>query len=352
MGAEGKRKKKLNSDETAMFCDQIAMLLNSGIPLYEGTYMLYSEMEDGKTKEILRQVDEAVRENIPLYQALEDTGAFPEYMTHMVYVGERTGKLEEVMRSLASFYERDSRVKAGIKSAIAYPLILFAVMAGIMVILAWKILPMFERMFEELNSDVANATESVLGYGLSMGKIIAVTVCVLFGIALLLILWSRTRKGKKVMTDFFASFGPTKKLMELLAISKFISSTALMLSSGMDLTEGLMREADSCENKNVRSKLNKCLELYQGDTPLDEAVRDSGLVHGMESRLVAVAAQTGGTDVIFSKLGDQYNEKTTAALGKLTTIIETALVIVLSVMVGAVLLSVMLPLVSMISAVG
>ncbi|MBO7634758.1 MAG: type II secretion system F family protein, partial [Lachnospiraceae bacterium] len=115
------KKKKFNSDEIAMFCDQIAMLLKGGISVYEGTYMLYSEMEDAKTKEVLRQIDLQVKENIPLYKALTATGAFPEYMVHMVEVGEKTGRLEDVMKSLAEYYERDSRVKAGLRSAIAYP---------------------------------------------------------------------------------------------------------------------------------------------------------------------------------------------------------------------------------------
>ena len=192
-------KKKFNSDEIAMFCDQIAMLLNGGISVYEGTYMLYSEMEDSKTKEILREIDEQVKENIPLYKALDSTGAFPEYMIHMVQVGEKTGRLEEVMKSLAEYYEREGRVKAGLRSAVAYPMILFAVMACIMVVLVWKILPMFERMFNELSSDVATSTENVLSAGLAAGRIIAVVICALFAVVLLVVLWSRTKTGSRVL---------------------------------------------------------------------------------------------------------------------------------------------------------
>lgn len=344
--------KKFNSDEVAMFCDQIAMLLNGGISLYEGTYMLYSEMEDSRTKAVLKQIDDQVQANVPLYKALTETGAFPEYMIHMVYVGEKTGRLEDVMRSLADYYERDSRVKAGIRSAIAYPLILFAVMTCIMVILAWKILPMFERMFEELSSDVADATENVLSVGLAAGKVIAVIICILFAVVLLILLWSRTSLGTKVMGRLINAFGPTRRLMVLMATGKFVSSMSLMMASGMDVRDGLEREEASCDNETVKERIGKCIELYDAGDPLDEAIRKSGLIIGMESRLISVAAKTGETDMIFTKLSEQYNDKTSVALGKLTTVIETTLVVVLSVMVGAVLLAVMLPLVSMISSVG
>ena len=119
-----------------------------------------------------------------------------------------------------------------------------------------------------------------------------------------------------------------------------------------DKVLSLESEYENCENETVKARIAKCIELYKGGTHLDEALRNSGLIVGMESRLVSVALKTGGTDVIFMKLSEQYNERTTASLGKMTTIIETTLVIVLSVMVGAVLLAVMMPLVSMISSIG
>lgn len=344
--------KVFNSDEIAMFCDQIAMLLNGGISLYEGTFMLYSEMEDIKTKDVLRRIDEQVQKNVPLYKALKSTGAFPEYMIHMVYVGEKTGRLETVMKSLAEYYERDSRVKAGIRSAIAYPMILFAVMACIMVVLVWKILPMFERMFDELSSDVASATENVLTVGLAAGRVIAVVICALFLLVVIVILISRTKSGAKLMTKAANAFGPIRNIMVLMATGKFVSSMSLMMASGMDVREGLERESESCDNEIVRERIRKCVELYDEGAPLDEAIRRSGLIVGMEARLISVAAKTGETDVVFTKLSEQYNDKTSIALGKLTTVIETTLVVVLSVMVGAVLLAVMMPLVSMISSIG
>ena len=344
--------KVFNSDEISMFCDQIAMLLNGGISITEGIYMLTSEMEDSKTKAVLKQLYDQTNSNMPFYDSLKNTGAFPEYMVHMVEVGEKTGRLEDVMKSLAEYYERDSRIKSGIRSAIAYPMILFGVMACIMIILVWKILPMFERMFDELSSDVSSATENVLTVGLAAGKVIAVVILVLFALVILVILFGRTKPGSKMLKKLAGAFGPSRKLMVLMSTGKFVSSMSLMLASGMNTTDALESEYENCDNDTVKKRIAKCMELYKEGSHLDEALRNSGLIVGMESRLVSVAVKTGGTDVIFTKLSEQYNERTTASLGKMTTIIETTLVIVLSVMVGAVLLAVMMPLVSMISSIG
>lgn len=344
--------KVFNSDEVSAFCGQFAMLLHGGISLSEGTYMLYSDMEDAKTKAVLKILDEQVGKGVPFSKSLAATHAFPDYMIHMVEVGEKTGRLEYVMRSLSEYYERDSRIKSGIRSAVAYPMVLFGVMACIMIVLVWKILPMFEKMFDELSSDVSSATENVLTAGLAAGKVIAAVILILFVLVILVIIYGRTKSGSKFLAKLGGMIGPTRKLQVLMSTGKFISSMSLMMASGMDISTALDSEYENCENDTVKARIDKCRELYNKGSYIDEALRDSGLIVGMDSRLVSVAVKTGETDVVFTKLSEQYNEKTTAALGKMTTIIETTLVIVLSLMVGAVLLAVMMPLVSMISSIG
>lgn len=352
MSLKGNHKKVFNSDETAMFAEQTALLLGGGIALNEGMFMLKEDMEDAATVQVLERICESLDRNESFYEALNTAGAFPEYMLHMVYVGEKTGRLEEVMHSLSAYYERESRIKASLKSAVAYPLILFAVMTVILVVVAWKVLPMFERMFDELNSEVAAATRNVLRAGLTAGRVIAIVVLVLFVCTLIMTLLSRTGIGRRVIRSLINSFKPTRKISIMMATGKFVASISLILSSGTDVIDGLERECSCCENEIVRARIRKCLELYGKDEPLDEAIRMSGLISGMDAKLITVAARAGESDVVFTKLSEQYDEKTGNALNRLTTVVETTLVIVLACLVGAVLLAVMLPLVSMISSIG
>lgn len=347
-----KMKKKFTPDEISVFCEQISMLLNGGIPIYESTYILYSEMEDKRTKAVLKEIDDSVKENIPLFQALEKTEAFPDYMVYMVKIGETTGKLEEVMRSLASFYERESFVNSSIKSAVAYPIVLFGMMTAILLVLVCKILPMFEDMFNELSSDVTAATEDMMSFGMNAGRIIAIVACVVMAVIILLILWYKTSNGEKTIKSFFLNFVGTRKLSEKMAINKFISSLSLMITSGMNISEALDTASESTDNKDIQERIKKARELYNNKMPLDEALRETKLIVGMESRMVSVASKSGAIDVVFEKLSSQYNQSISESLSKISSVIETVLVVVLSILVGAVLLSVMLPLVSMISSIG
>lgn len=350
----GKRKKitRFSSEETSVFCEQIAMLQNSGIPLYEGVYMLYSEMEDTKTKSILEQLYEELKDNKSLYDALKSVDAFPEYMVYMIKVGETTGKLEDVLKSLADYYERESNVKAGIKSAITYPMVLFTMMAIILLVIAMKILPMFEGMFLEINQEVATTTRNMMNVGLMAGKVIAIVIWVVLFVVLAVLLWSRTIRGRGMIKKWLTNFHGTKKLTEAMEISKFISSMALMISSGIELTKAIDMAYDAAAHKKVKEKIKQCKALLEKNIPLDQAIHDTKLLIGMESRLVTVAAKTGVSDTVFEKLSEQYNTKITTMLNHLSSTIETTLVIILAVLIGSVLISVMLPMVSMISSIG
>lgn len=352
MKKEAKKNKRFSSEEISVFCEQIAMLLNGGIPLYEGIYMLYSEVEERKTKEVLEQLDTYMKENMPLYQALESVNAFPSYMIHMVKVGEYSGKLEDVMHSLASYYERETNVKVSIRNAITYPIVLFVMMAIIILTLVWKILPLFENMFLELNADISNTTKQMMSFGITAGTVIAIVTCVILVLVFLTLLWYKTRAGEAILRSLVTNSRITSKLSEDIATGKFISCMSLMISSGMDIKEALEITKDVTEHTKVRNKIIACEEMVQNNVSLEEAVRETGLVVGMESRMISVASKTGATDTAFAKLSEQYSLRMTNKLAKLSTMIETILVVVLSVLVGGVLISVMLPLVSMISSIG
>lgn len=349
---ETEKTKRFSSEETASFCDQIAMLLNGGIPLHEGAYILAEEVEDKKTRQVLQRVEELVRENSTLYEALEDTGAFPDYMIHMVKVGETTGKLEEVLRSLAVYYERQANVTAAMKSAVAFPFLLLAMMAVIMLVMVWKIIPMFEGMFLELSTQVADTTRNTMEAGVFAGKLLAGITCGMFAVLLLLLLWYQGAAGKKNIKKLLMIFRPVRRLTEKMAVGQFVSSLALMTASGMDQTEALQLAAEGCSYEEVQRKILHCQELLQQGEDFDEALKHSELITGRENRMIGVAARAGATDEIFAKLGSQYDEKLGTALNSLSGKLETGMVVVLALMVGTILISIMLPLVSMISSIG
>lgn len=351
MKTETSRNLRFSSEEIAGFCTQMAIILKGGIPIYEGVYILSEEIEEKQSKEVLNRMNEALKENQSFYAALKETKAFPAYMMSMVKIGEATGKLEAVLESLAVYYERESTMKASIRNVISYPLMMFTMMAVVLLVLVIKILPMFERVFHELSVDVASTSSRAMQFGLLTGKIVAVITLAIFCIAIFLIVWYQTQPGKNAMDHFITKFALTKRLSAFMATGKFVSSMSVMISSGLDVQEALEMAVEVVQHKGIKKKVEACIELVKEDVSLEEALRKTKLISGMQGRMVSVAAKTGVLDVVFGELSKQFDEKIESRLSVMCSRIETILVVSLSLVVGAVLVSIMLPLVSIISAI-
>ncbi len=343
--------KKFTSDEVSVFCEQLAIMLNGGIPVFEAVHIMNTEMQDKATKAVLEQLDTRLADNAMLYEALEETKAFPAYMVNMAKIGETTGKTEDVLRGLAEYYERESNVLNAIKNAVAYPIVLFAIMAVILVIMVWKVLPLFEKMFLELSSDVASSTQNSLNFGITLGKVIAIVTIVVLALVFAVFIWYKTKPGEKFIKEWLTNFKGTGKLSYRMAIGRFVSAMSLMLAGGMNITEALELTLEASTNKTVTERIEECKKKYEENAPFDEAIRDSRLIEGMEAHMITIGVKSGAVDDVFAKLSKQYNDEVTAKLSKISSSVETILVVILAVLVGAVLLSVMVPLVSMISSI-
>lgn len=344
--------KRFSSSETSVFCDQIATLLNGGISLYEGVSILSNEMEDGRTRELLREIEKNLQARMNLSEALGKTGAFPEYMIHMVSVGETAGSLETVMHSLSSYYERESKVKASIRSAVTYPAVLFLMIAVILSALIFRILPLFESMYQELNSEVAMTSNNLMSFGMRAGITAAAIVGLLILIMLVLFLAYRTKQGEKLIKGILYNFPAVKGITHRISIGKFISSMALMLPSGMDTRKALELAQDTMDHPGVLAKVKECKELVEKGISLENAIQQSDVIIGMDRNIIIVAAKSGNMDSAFVKLSERYNDEVSTLLNKTATYVETALVVLLALLIGFVLLSVMLPLINIISSIG
>jgi type IV pilus assembly protein PilC len=309
-------------------------------------------MEDGRTRELLREIEKNLQARMNLSEALGKTGAFPEYMIHMVSVGGTAGSLETVMHSLSSYYESESKVKASIRSAVTYPAVLFLMIAVILSALIFRILPLFESMYQELNSEVAMTSNNLMSFGMRAGITAAAIVGLLILIMLVLFLAYRTKQGEKLIKGILYNFPAVKGITHRISIGKFISSMALMLPSGMDTRKALELAQDTMDHPGVLAKVKECKELVEKGISLENAIQQSDVIIGMDRNIIIVAAKSGNMDSAFVKLSERYNDEVSTLLNKTATYVETALVVLLALLIGFVLLSVMLPLMNIISSIG
>ena len=179
-----KLNRTLPPDEISMFCEQVALILKSGIQLHDGMDTLCEGIEDKKAKEIFSKVSDVVSETGSLHEALKEAEIFPEYMVNMVLIGEEAGKLEEVMESLSLYYENENIIKKSIHTAISYPIVLVCMMAVVLSVLITRVMPLFEEIFKNLGTEMSATGKMVMNFGINFGKVTLIVIVAVLIIAL------------------------------------------------------------------------------------------------------------------------------------------------------------------------
>ena len=343
---------QLTNEELASFCSQISILLHAGITPGEGVRILMSDTEDEKGKALLNEIFNSISDGNSFTESLDATGVFPDYVVNTLKLGEEVGSMDEVMQSLALYYDRECQIEESIKSAVTYPLIMILMMLVVIVILLTKVLPIFNQVYVQLGSEMTGFAASLMQVGNTLNSYSVVFIAILVILIGLYIFFSKTASGRKAWHRFSANLIFTKHLNEDIATGRFASGMALALSAGLDTFQGIDMVKKLVEHKGVSGKIDTCRSsLSEGDN-LAEALKKADLFSNVNNRMVAVGIKTGETDAVMRRIADEYERRTEKKINETISVIEPTLVIVLSVIVGLILLSVILPLMGIMSTIG
>ena len=342
----------LSNSETSAFCSQIAMILKSGISSTEGIAIMLEDTDKNDEKQLLTTIYDTLTQTGNLHEALQETHAFPDYMLSMVDIGERTGRLDEVMGSLADYYEKEDAIANSIRDAVTYPFIMIAMMAAVIVVLVSRVMPIFEQVYVELGSEMTGFAASLLRLGNHLNRYSFIFVSILCVILLLYLFATRTQGGKRTTARFLNWFPLTRRFYESVACERFASGMALTLSSGMDTYSSLDMVAALVGNEKMKQKILNCKEAIHAGANFAEALTGAGIFNHLYSQMVSVGFRSGNVDMVLRKIADRYEENTNRRLQSIIAVLEPTLVIILSVIVGLILLSVILPLMGIMTSIG
>lgn len=347
-----KKQNKLSNEELAAFCSQVGILLHAGITPLEGLRILLADSQDAGSKALLEDIIKLISAGNSFSGSLEKVGVFPDYVINTLKLGEEAGSLDNVMQSLSEYYERESQVSESIKSAITYPLIMIGMMILVIIILITKVLPIFNQVFVQLGSEMTGFGASLMSLGETLSTYSIVFIAILVLIIGAYFFFARTEKGRLKIRKFASRFFLTRKFYEGIAAGRFASGIALALSAGLDTFASLEMVKNIVEHKVVEDKIDVCKAAIEHGDSFAEAINEANLFSNVNSRMVAVGFKTGEIDRVMQTIADQYEQNTEKHLAEIVSVIEPTLVIILSLIVGLILLSVILPLMGIMSVIG
>lgn len=344
------RTQYLPPDETALFCEQVALLLKSGIPLYDGIEALCQNYQATRFGGKFTLLDETMKRTGSLYEAVEALSIFPPYMVDMIKVGEQAGTLERVCQGLSVYYSREAQVRSTVKSAVTYPLLMVGLMTVVVVVLVVQVLPMFSEILRNLGGDLSSASSARMSAGMGAGIfVLALTALILIAV-LTIALLLKTSKRESVTRFLLRVFPPLRFIADKLSAGRFASVMEMLTGSGYPMDESLKMLPALMADEHAKGKVETVAARMEGGASFADAVEEARIFEPIHGKMIRVGVLAGQTETVMERLAAQYQDEVDDAIRRLVSAIEPTLVAILAIVIGGILLSVMLPLANLMSS--
>ena len=344
------KKRALDSAELSSFCSQVALILSAGLPLYDGMETLAETTKGSEYADLYESASKAVTETGSLYQALQRDESWPTYLVEMVGIGEQTGQLEKVMNGLADYYAREDRIRSSIIGAVTYPLVLGVMLVLIIAIMLWKVLPVFQRVLNSMGAEMSASGSALMNLGSTIGWVVLAIVAVVVLAVVVCALLMKTSAKDKVLALVRRLFPPVRSLSMKLASSRVASVLSMMLHSGFPTGEAFRLLPSVLSDGEAADKVQGIRKDLDNGAAFADAISNSKLFDGLHDRMIRMGVAAGREDQVMAKIADLYEEQVEEGIARLVSIIEPTLIVLLAIVIGAVLLSVMLPMAGILSS--
>ncbi|HAS74914.1 MAG TPA: hypothetical protein DCS67_12285 [Clostridiales bacterium UBA8960] len=342
----------LKPSELSLFCYQFAIVFKAGIPYVEGLHLLAGDVFESKMKTIVGDISSDVEKGMPLNEAIAGRGVFPQYLVSMLKIAEESGRMGDVFEQLSKYYEESDQLRQKMKSALVYPFVLIGLMSAVIMLLVLKVLPIFHDILLSVGGSVPSATQFVLDFSkvLQSGMIFIIGIVVIATGYLLIIFKTDVFKGQK--DHFLMSFPIVNKLYRKAVVVKFARALSILTRSGMPIQTSLDMILPLMDNKIVADRLSMVNDRVDAGEAFDAVLSESGLFPELFIKMITLGQKTGDLDHMLDKIADVYDKELSRALNRMTVSIEPTMVVILSLVVGAILLLVMMPLINIMSSIG
>jgi len=347
------KNQKLSHDEISTLCLELALFLHAGADGGSGLMLLAEETQTPQQKAMLTEMVRQMDEGFTLSHAMEASGAFPRNVWAMVQVGEKTGRTEEALRALAQYHDRRSQVDRHLRSVLLYPSILLLVMLAVIVVLLTRVLPIFNDVYASLGGQLTGLAGGLLRLGGMLNTILPL-LCVILALAVVFL--AAFAASAQVRGRLLARWqqrrgdsGVTWKL----ACAQFAQALSMGLSSGLTAEDAVAAAGTLLADHPAASlRVRDCLSAIAGGHSFILALKQANLLPATECRLLELGLTGGSGEVAMEEVARRLSLAAEDALERQIGTIEPAMVVVTTVLVGAILLSVMLPLAHIMTVIG
>ena len=332
------------SKSLAIFTRQFSVMIDAGLPLVQCLDIL-GKQEPHKTfaATILK-----VREDVEAGASLADAmrrypSAFDELFTNMVAAGEAGGILDTILKRLATYIEKNVKLKGQVKSAMIYPVAVLVIAAAVVAVILWKVIPTFATLFAGLNAELPLPTRIVIWLSNSFVVWMPFLIVGLAVAAFLLRQYYTTYRGRRVIDGLLLRVPILGMILRKVAVARFCRTLSTLLSSGVPILDGLEITAKTAGNAIIEDAIMKTRASIERGETVATPLQETKVFPPMVTQMIGVGEATGALDSMLSKIADFYEEEVDTAVAGLLTLLEPVMIAILGVIVGGIVISMYLP---------
>jgi type IV pilus assembly protein PilC len=344
------RKKKVKLKDLTVFSRQFATMINSGVSITRALAILSEQVENPTLAAVITQVQKDVEGGLSLSEALaKQERIFPPIFVNMARAGEAGGVLDEVLLRIADHFESEANLRSRVKSAMTYPVAVFIFAITIAFVMITFIVPVFMNMFSSLGGDLPGPTKMLV----ALSDFIRSRWYVLFGTLAAVVYgfraFKRNPRGRFIWDSFKLKMPVLGQLTRKMAIAKFARTFSTLISSGVPILQALDIVAETAENAVVTKAIRESRASIKEGESISKPLGASGVFPPMVVQMIAIGEETGALDSMLKKIADFYDDEVSATVDSLTSLLEPVLMVFMGVMIGGIVISLYLPMFSVIS---
>ena len=341
-------KPKVNNSDIVIFSRQLSTLVSAGVPIVQGLNILEAQAENPAFKTVVTGLRVDIESGLSIADAMrKHPQAFTELYVSMIKAGEVGGILDTILERLSAYLESSEALKAKVKAAMMYPAVVGGVAFMITIFLVLFVIPVFKDIFSGFGAQLPLPTRIMIGISDTLRHYIIYILAAAGGAGWGIKKYMKTEKGQEKIDEISLNLPVVGILLKKVAIAKFTRTLGTLIKSGVPILQGLETVAKTAGNKIIERAIYKSRDSIKEGGRIADPLKKANIFPPMVIQMISVGEETGGLDNMLNKIADFYDQEVDTAVKGLTSMIEPLIMVVMGFVIGAIVISMFMPMFSM-----
>ena len=333
---------KLNNKAFIVMCSQFAIILNAGIPIARTVHLIAAKTSDKPLHKMLVKVAEDVEAGRSVAASFAERGEkiLPPTFVETIAAGEQSGNLDKAFQTVYEHFDKQAKMAAKVRSAMAYPLFVLAIAVAVVAVLMIKVVPTFMAVFDSLGGELPGVTLALIAISNFFTKYWMVLLAIIAAVTIIYKVYGNTEEGRLNLAEWALKVPILGNIQELNAASEFANTLTTMLASGLPMTRAISITAKTMSNYFMSTEVGKLAVRLEEGHALGQSMREANFMPDILVDMVSVGEETGEMEKTLHTIAQYYDAELDMAIASALAKLEPALLVGLAGIAGFIVIAI------------